>query len=558
VTTATATAPAIRRRPKAPGTLYTVILGIAVVVLAAQLLSAPRDSPPAIAEIAPQAVEQIKTPPPEQATNLGKADGIGEGGAGGGGGGGGPSTTTTTAAPTTTVPQKPVPRVLRCVGTPPRQIEDPQSPPCVPYWEGDNGGATWRGVTKDEITIVVPSVQYAKSAPFEAFFNQRFQFYGRHLKFVDYAGQGNSCEASVQQQMAVDVANKAKAFASAWQWPCFAYYYGDELARQGVIYSTTTPNYSEKALADRAPWIWQYPMETDRLFATTGKWACARLVPGVARFAKDPTLLNQPRKFGVLLGRPQFSPEHAKLDAILNELRKCGADVVYTDSAESSFDQSNHVLQLKQRGATTVVCLCEPFEFSAITNTAQSNGYAPEWVIGTYREMDNNWNMQIANKAAAVSLMGVSVKPRQSNIENEPAYWAISETNPSYGTGTSKPTAADVKDLNETYRSLLLLASGIQMAGPNLTPKTFAEGLQRTVFPNPDSPIQAGKVGFQGGSHSMTLDANEFWWSNTDPGPYADKGDGTLCYIENGKRHTENDWPHGDADFFKAPCMAGG
>src|SRR5688500_3907291 len=35
------------------------------------------------------------------------------------------------------------------------QTFDPASPPCIPFYEGDNGGATAPGVTADEIRILV-------------------------------------------------------------------------------------------------------------------------------------------------------------------------------------------------------------------------------------------------------------------------------------------------------------------------------------------------------------------------------------------------------------------
>jgi hypothetical protein len=108
------------------------------------------------------------------------------------------------------------------------------------------------------------------------------------------------------------------------------------------------------------------------------------------------------------------------------------------------------------------------------------------------------------------------------------------------------------------YRNLLLIASGIQMAGPDLTPKTFQQGLQRAIFPNPDTGIRAGHVGFAGGSHAMTVDAAEFWWSNTDPGPLPDESTGgTWCYVDHGARHSLADpWPAGDP-FFREPCDSG-
>lgn len=51
---------------------------------------------------------------------------------------------------------EPVPLGVRCVGDPPRQTADPLSPPCIPFWEGDNHCQTYGiGVDCDEVRIVV-------------------------------------------------------------------------------------------------------------------------------------------------------------------------------------------------------------------------------------------------------------------------------------------------------------------------------------------------------------------------------------------------------------------
>src|SRR5688572_3792251 len=108
----------------------------ALLLVAALALSARQAPPPTIAEFAPQAVSQIAERSEEtaagresSATETEQGDRMQQGEA---------------------VPQNAidVARVRRCVGDPPRQIEDPQSPPCVPYWSGDNGGATTKGVTR--------------------------------------------------------------------------------------------------------------------------------------------------------------------------------------------------------------------------------------------------------------------------------------------------------------------------------------------------------------------------------------------------------------------------
>src|SRR5581483_8863975 len=47
------------------------------------------------------------------------------------------------------------PNQKHCVGTPPRQTEDPASPPCVPFFEGDNFGSTYAGVTASTVNVLV-------------------------------------------------------------------------------------------------------------------------------------------------------------------------------------------------------------------------------------------------------------------------------------------------------------------------------------------------------------------------------------------------------------------
>ncbi len=114
--------------------------------------------------------------------------------------------------------------------------------------------------------------------------------------------------------------------------------------------------------------------------------------------------------------------------------------------------------------------------------------------------------------------------------------------------------------IRNQYWQILMLSSGIQMAGPKLAPQTFANALWTTKFPNPLTPIYEGKVGFAGKSLQMTTDAAEFWVSNTASGPYSDKqaGTGVVCYVNHGARHDNGHMPRGGDDvFFKGTCDSG-
>ena len=132
------------QRPRAPGMAYTAMVTALLVVVAAVALNAAQPPPPAIAEFAPQAVQQIKQSQQGQGEGEGQGEGTGKGACQAGAvtcGGASPSPP---AGPILTKPGQPaidVARVRACVGSPPRQTEDPQSPPCVPYFNGPNGGA---------------------------------------------------------------------------------------------------------------------------------------------------------------------------------------------------------------------------------------------------------------------------------------------------------------------------------------------------------------------------------------------------------------------------------
>src|SRR5687768_12377464 len=188
-------------RPRGPGLTYAVLSVVIVALLATLALTARQPPPPTIAEFAPQSVENITDAPDDQSSNAGRAGGTGGGGALADGDGTSPS-----ASPID------VPRVRKCVGDPPRQIEDPQSPPCVPYWEGDNGGATYQGVTRDEIRIASPEFSEGLHNVLQNFFNKRFEFYGRRMTLFKVPNEKGDPEE--QRADAVYTDEQESAFAS--------------------------------------------------------------------------------------------------------------------------------------------------------------------------------------------------------------------------------------------------------------------------------------------------------------------------------------------------------
>lgn len=537
------------RSQRLPGYVHAVAAGLLLAVVAVYALRAESSSPPAVAEFAPQA-QQIKAAPAEQTASFGR---------GSGGAAGAP------AAPSPTPTSLPNDAVyLHCVGDPPRQIEDPQSPPCVPTWAGFNGGATTRGVSSDEIKIawIEQVIQGQDQSGFyqsildayQRFFNSRFELYGRKIRLMLLPESGTS---DAQERAEADqVAQQLGAFASM-QWEDMGgESYHEELAADHVEsafgWEAAVP---ESRLQSFAPYLWEYPMAVDTQLRAIGEWYCQRLAGQKASHAGDPLLQSRPRKLGII-----WSPNYADSGTpqpIVDELRSCGVtpDVV---SSLGNGANGNTFLQFKADGDTSVLVLSETFTYVFSTHDAAAENYFPEWLLATYGSNDTDWGFHFTDPdpEQAAHTFGLTFQPRQEPITDDPAWWAWHEGNPS---ATTPSDILNIYEMQRFYRSLLLLMSGIQMAGPRLFPAAFESGLQRIQFPNPVTALNAGDVGFPNQAHSMTLDAAEWWYDPAANGPYASygAGAGTLCYVAGGQRHRLGTWQevrNRPDPFFSGPC----
>ena len=568
------------RRLRRPGrTSGLVNFGVTIAVLAVLvplLLNAATTAPPTASEFSPNASQVIKQAPPGEAAAI---SGQGQNAP--------PPTPTATPTPTPTKTQNVASNLLKqCVGPPPeRQIEDPQSPPCIKFWQGNNGGATWPGVTKDAIYIAVPTPN-GFTDEYEAmknFFNNRFELYNRKIVF-EYCspkagsgsqGSGNQPDQASDAAMTAQGCGGPRPFASTFYQFDNGRYFNQEMAcRYKIVTVGSWEPFDSSYMTTCAPYFYNYPMVSQDMFARIGDWSCAQLVGRNAVFAGDQVYTKAKRNIGIFLA-PYTSDDpvarRSALNGLVNRLRQCGANIpekqiIINPVGETSpglavdpGSANNAILQMHQAGVSTIICLCATFPFGALAKSASSNSYHPEWIGSTFGGLDQ---VVIQELAAAPSdelhnLFGLTFVPRQINPLLEPYNAAIQEGNPALG---AKTTSADYSNFTQVYRPLLMLVSGLQMAGPHLTPQTFLAGLRRTHFPNPITSTHAGAVGLPSNGYAFTDDAAEWWWSNTAKGPYTDDNaasKGAICYVDGGARHDLGTWAHMAAKVFTPSCDSG-
>lgn len=555
--------PPSRRAARAPGVVFAALAGLLVVLVAAAL-SPTQPPPPPVAEYAPEAVQAVQEAPPEQVSESGigeEGEGGegGDGGAGEGDGSGGTTTTTTPSAaedPEDTIETE---RVRRCVGDPPRQTEDPQSPPCVAFWEGDNGGATARGVTENEIRIVAPNGTTHDFDLLLRYFNTRFEFYGRELTLVE--GGIGFCfggTPSSAKNLAVEVA-KREVFASIsfCDNAGTEYYYYDELARRGVVSVSGLPSTSAEAdLAGFHPYQWTYLPTYDKGTRHLAELACS--LEGLPAEHAGPQYVDTTRKFGLISNVYTDAPS-PDLTPFRAALAGCGIEVVahtvqheregigYQGASEESTRQvQNALLDMKLNGVTTIILLTHANTTKQVYAGLESQAYQPEVMISTYLYNDPDLFMDQQPRSQTVHTFGISTWNKGVRVADEFWYQAIKEVDPAFDFPYKPFTYFGAR---HDYTQLLMLAAGIQMAGPNLTPETFAQGLQRAQWPNPAHSNEPGKVTIGPGTHSYMEDAAVIWWHPTN-GSEEYGTSGGFCYVDNGARRRLGEYPKGAPGLF--------
>lgn len=559
------TSPAPDRRSVAarvPGGLFTLI-ALAVLVLVATALSPAQPPPPPIAEYAPAAVKAITDAPVEQSAE----DGTGEGDVAADGG------ETAGGSPVPSPP--PVPsvqpsasggqvidsnRVSRCVGNPPRQTEDPQSPPCIPYFDGDNGGKTYTGVTANEIRIAMPNATAEDVLVFERYFNKRYQFYGRQIKIVRdvgcFGGSPSSAKATAQDIAALNVFG----VVGYCDIGGVEYYFYDELARNGIVsVNNRVTVQTEEDLAGFHPYEWTYLPTFDKGSRHLGELGCS-MAGGNAEHA-GPQYVGTPRKFGLITNTFTDAPS-PDLSAVNATLAGCGIDPVRAEvtyeresasgqgvSAQTAQEVTSAVVRMKDEGVTTLVILTHSITTRQIYAALDAQGYQPEIALSTNFYNDEDLGIAQQPKSQAVHTFGISTWNKIVRVADEPWDDALKEIDPDY---QYQYPPFSYYGARFDYHPMLVMAAGIQMAGPNLTPETFARGLQTAAWPNPPTEKHPGKVTVSTGTHSYMEDAAVIWFDPANTSEYS--GSGAFCYVDNGARRRLGGYPT-RTGLFERPCQ---
>jgi hypothetical protein len=250
-------------------------------------------------------------------------------------------------------------------------------------------------------------------------------------------------------------------------------------------------------------------------------------------------------------------PDH---EAVASRLRACGAGPVVQHELSRDTgdlrDGQNAVLDMKLAGVTSVICLCHAAHIGdKLMPSATSQSFTPEWVLQPFQFQDRETAATTWPQNQAQHAFGVTYRNKWNATQDMPWFWAMKAADPAW-----EPDASDQgwnQAILERYSELLVLASGIQLAGPRLTPETFREGLQKARFPNPGCgapPHYQACVGFGPQDFAFHTDGTLIWWSTTERNYTANRRQGAFCYVRRGVRYGAGAWPSGAQPLRTGPC----
>jgi hypothetical protein len=450
---------------------------------------------------------------------------------------GAPAPLTAASGATAAVPGRPGTPIASgpCADRRVQVVGDPYSPPCIAWPAGkDNGGATSTGVTKDTIKVSfrrpvenisdlfavvrqlagdkaekVPAMTDADFrrtfADLITYFNRNFQTYGRQVELVDWKGKGSllqEFQGAGQEAATADAIKAAKELKVFADISAYSQPYNDALARQQVM-AIGAPYLSREWMAAHAPYSWSPFPDCTKLESAVAEYLNKRVFGRPADHA-GPGVVGKPRKVGILTpDNPEYQQCVHTAEKIINAAGNTVQLYSYTLDLSRFSDQANNLAaKMKQDGITTLVQLTDPLIPLLIGSRMSQQNYFPEWVVCGVVLIDYDELGQLQDSEQWKHAFGISMNGQEQPQGAGYGYAAVKSVDPGH---------EPIFGVDYFYDIVYQLFTGIQMAGPNLNPQSFLDGMRAY----PGGAGSQGTWRYPDGDFTPERTAREIWWDPT-------------------------------------------
>ncbi|TMM18257.1 MAG: hypothetical protein E6G01_03815 [Actinobacteria bacterium] len=452
--------------------------------------------------------------------------------------------------------------------------------PCEAQFTGNNGGATYNGVTPSAITVAIRHTSDANGANAQAanaqieaaggqsydtvrgytqkivdYFNKTFEFYGRQIKLVDYNGQGNNTKELLGQDQAGACADADQAATSVHAFGDVNFEINEEpdpfsqcAARYHLYVPHGSAYFPESDFQQLDPYVWNIAMNCQLISQESAEFIGKQLAFTPAKWAGNDGALNMAntqRKFATYVpnnaGYQDCVALAKSIDQNQYHMSQSQSDQYNYSLDISTFpqDAQRAIVQFSSNHDTTVILACDPISPIFLTQDASQQNYHPEWMLnGVALTDEDNWAQLWTPSEVNGHLFGLS-----QNGSTQIALDPNGEAGQALKAAGVPLNPSSVLD----YLQLLTIADQIQAAGPTLNPQNLAAATHRL-------PVEGGPTGMAGtwhwgSTHTAIIDSREIYWNGSKPSP-ANNKQGTYLEIYGGKRFQVGQFPSGQPPFY--------
>ncbi|HVE75395.1 MAG TPA: hypothetical protein VND22_01365 [Actinomycetota bacterium] len=489
----------------------------------------------------------------------------------------------------------------RCVGKPLRQTEDPNSPPCVPFFDGDNGGKTWQGVTAEEITVILyhdgfisdqneteggdtSAGEYSPAAgnvcdlakpsagqtgcndsnngremsvvaaarALYRYFNERFQTYGRSVHIYLYWGGART--AATRRAEAAAIWERFKPFAviDRGVFSGFNDAFAEASAKRRVMIFGSFGFLANDFFRKNAPHAWSFWPDIERWADNYVSYVCNKVVPFNTTYAGDDKqsedMNGKPRRLALMYTTdPGFPGIRLFKELVEDGVKACGGNIV--EHVEFPYAGAN----IDNRCAEHADC---QYGIENVAKLQAADVTTVLWLGGmesktTPAADQARWYPEWV--VAGDRLIDDLLNGRAQN----PNVWAhawvhsqqlreirFEESPARQAFREAAPNARPVQEYWATtiYREFFSLFKAIQVAGPFLQPETVDQG-QHAIPRTSSTDPRTAACFYDPGDYTCVKDAQEAWWDSDAPDPNNEPGVlGCWRMVHEGKRYLAGDW----------------
>ena len=456
-------------------------------------------------------------------------------------------------------------------------------PPCVQWEPGtDNGGATFRGVTADQILVVrwlgqldpatqaiLQGAQLSDGRPkiaqtYEAirrYQNQHYETYGREVVYVDMEAGGPSENDEAMKADAQRIANEIKPFAVITGDPAAGIpnVLARELAQLGII--CLCGGGSSEFYTELPPLLFGSLPTTTEYAIHTAEYVAKKLWGRNAEFAGDDqfptqTFKSQTRRFGLLYiegARGKVDPEGKRArDAFVREFARYGMHFEETisyvyDPGRNQTDVTNMIAKFKAANVTTIVPVWDPLYPILITQEATRQQYFPEWFIVGTGLSDTTAAGRLYDQQQWTHAFGISpLWVTWTSVNKSGGYRMYKHGDPNNELG--EPGVL----VNIYAAAAGTLFTGVHLAGPNLTNETFVRAV--FAYPPTGGEPRAPLIFMTREFPTAIKDFVEVFYKGDEQGPdeRGQQGSGMIMKTNGGRRYQAGEWTNDPANGFNA------